>query len=64
MIVSLLGPPGVSKSTVGRRLAKHLNVPLTDCDSNLERRIGEPIATFFEREGEAAFCDAEQGLLS
>jgi shikimate kinase len=29
----------------------------------LERRIGESIATFFEREGEAAFRDAEQDLL-
>ena len=63
MIVSLIGLPGVGKSTVGRRLAKHLNVPFSDCDSALERRIGEPIATFFEREGEAAFRDAEQELL-
>ena len=63
MIVSLVGLPGVGKSTVGRRLAKHLNVPFTDCDSVLEGRIGEPIATFFEREGEEAFRDAEQGLL-
>jgi len=63
VIVSLIGLPGVGKSTVGRRLAKQLDVPFTDCDSVLERRIGEPIATFFEREGEAAFRDAEQGLL-
>ena len=60
MIVSLIGLPGVGKSTVGRRLAKHLNVPFTDCDSVLERRIGEPIASFFEREGEEVFRDAEQ----
>jgi len=63
VIVSLVGLPGVGKSTVGRRLAKYLNVPFTDCDSVLERRIGEPIATFFEREGEAAFRDVEQELL-
>ena len=63
MIVSLVGLPGVGKSTVGRRLAKHLSVPFTDCDSVLESRIGEAIATFFEREGEAAFRDVEQSLL-
>ena len=61
--VSLVGLPGVGKSTVGRRLAKHLGIPFTDCDSLIERRLGEPIASFFEREGEAAFRDAEQELL-
>lgn len=61
--VSLVGLPGVGKSTIGRRLAKHLGIPFSDCDSLIERRLGEPIASFFEREGEAAFRDAEQELL-
>lgn len=63
MLVSLVGLPGVGKSTVGRRLAKQLGLRFIDCDSVLERRIGEPIASFFERFGEAAFRDAEQELL-
>jgi shikimate kinase len=63
VLVSLVGLPGVGKSTVGRRLAKHLGIPFTDCDSLIEQRIGEPIASFFEREGEAVFRDTEQRLL-
>ena len=63
MLVSLVGLPGVGKSTVGRRLARDLNVPFIDCDSVLEQRLGERIAGFFERFGEAAFRDAEQELL-
>jgi shikimate kinase len=51
VIVSVVGLPGLGKSTISRRLAKHLNVPFTDCDSVLERRIAEPVATFFERDG-------------
>ena len=63
MLVSLVGLPGVGKSTVGRRLARNLDIEFIDCDSVLERRFGERIATFFERFGEAAFRDAEQDLL-
>ena len=63
MRVSLIGLPGVGKSTVGRRLAKHLDVEFIDCDAVLERRFGESIASFFERFGEAAFRDAEQAFL-
>jgi shikimate kinase len=63
VLLSLVGLPGVGKSTVGRRLAKDLNVAFVDCDSVLEQRIGEPIASYFERCGEAAFRDLEQDLL-
>jgi shikimate kinase len=63
VLVSLVGLPGVGKSTVGRRLAKHLDVEFIDCDAVLERRFGESIASFFERFGEAAFRDAEQAFL-
>jgi len=63
VLVSLIGLPGVGKSTVGRRLARNLNVAFVDCDSVLEQRIGEPIATYFAHCGEAAFRDLEQDLL-
>jgi len=63
VLLSLVGLPGVGKSTVGRRLARNRNVEFVDCDAVLEQRIGERIASFFERFGEAAFRDAEQDLL-
>lgn len=56
--------PGGGKSTVGRHLARALNVAVVDTDSQIEERIGEPIRSFFEREGEAAFRDIESEVLA
>lgn len=63
MLISLIGLPGVGKSTIGRRLAHRLGWPLRDCDSLLEARFGVPIRTVFEVDGEARFRDAEAELL-
>ncbi len=62
--ISLIGMPGGGKSTVGRHLARMLDVPIVDTDACIEERIGEPIRTFFEREGEAAFRDLESEVLA
>ncbi len=56
--------PGGGKSTVGRHLARHLNVRFFDADVEIEHRIGCPIRVFFEREGEARFRDVEQEVLA
>ena len=63
MLISLVGLPGVGKSTAGRRLANHLGVDFIDCDALAEQRLGEAIATWFVREGEAAFRDLEETIL-
>jgi shikimate kinase len=63
VLISLVGLPGVGKSTIGRRLAGRLGLALLDCDSLVEARLGEAIAPFFEREGEAAFRDHETIVL-
>ncbi len=63
MFISLIGLPGSGKSTVGRQLARRLQIPFTDADQVLERRIGCPIREFFEREGEEAFRDLEEQVL-
>ena len=46
--VSLIGLPGVGKSTVGRRLARQLGVDFADCDALLEQRLGCRIRDYFE----------------
>ncbi len=64
MLVSLVGMPGGGKSTVGRHLARNLNLKFFDADVEIERRIGCPIRVYFEREGEAAFRDLEQEMIA
>jgi len=56
--------PGGGKSTVGRHLARRLSVPFADTDTVIERQIGCPIRTFFEREGEERFRDIESEVLA
>lgn len=63
MLISLIGLPGVGKSTIGRRLAERLGLAFRDCDSLLEARFGVPIRTVFEVDGEARFRDVEAELL-
>lgn len=62
-MIALVGLPGSGKSTVGRQLARRLQLPFSDSDQVIEQRIGCPIREFFEREGEARFRDIEEAVL-
>lgn len=55
--------PGSGKSTVGRHLARQLDLRFVDTDSEIEHRIGMPIRTFFETHGEDEFRDVEQAVI-
>lgn len=63
MIVSLVGLPGSGKSTVGRQLARRLQLPFVDSDHVIEERLGCSIREYFEREGEEHFRDVEESVL-
>lgn len=63
MIVSLVGLPGSGKSTVGRQLARRLQLPFVDSDHVIEERLGCSIREYFEREGEARFRDVEESVI-
>lgn len=64
MRVALVGLPGAGKSSVGRLLARRLDVDFVDSDSVIERRLGEPIRSYFERAGEESFRDVEQAVIA
>lgn len=63
MILSLVGLPGSGKTTVGRQLARRLQLPFVDSDHEIETRIGCSIREFFEREGEERFRDIEEEVI-
>ena len=54
---------GAGKSTAARTAAAELGVEPLDSDRELERRLGEPIESFFDREGEAAFRAREEEVV-
>jgi len=62
-MIGLVGLPGSGKSTVGRQLARRLQLPFYDSDHVIEERLGCPIRVAFERDGEPAFRDLEEAVL-
>ncbi len=63
MIISIVGLPGSGKSTVGRQLARRLQLPFLDSDHVIEERLGCSIRDYFEREGEASFREVEESVI-
>lgn len=61
--IILVGPMGAGKTTLGKKLAKHLKRPFVDVDEHIERRLGVSIQTIFDTEGEAGFRQRELDIL-
>ena len=59
----LVGFMGAGKSTGARSLAAELGAEPLDSDRELEQRLGEPVESFFDREGEEAFRAREEELV-
>ncbi|VAW94913.1 Shikimate kinase I [hydrothermal vent metagenome] len=61
--IFLVGPMGAGKTTVGRQLAKCLNMDFADSDSEIEKRTGVDIPLIFELEGESGFRKRETAMI-
>lgn len=61
--VVLVGPPGAGKSTIGRKLAKELDVELYDTDAGIEAEAGRTIAEIFAADGEPGFRSIEEDVV-
>lgn len=61
--IFLYGPPGTGKSTIGRKLARSLGLPLVDLDRVIETNAGMSIPQIMEQQGESAFRDMETAAL-
>ena len=59
----LVGLPGSGKSTIGRRLAKALNVTMLDTDVAIEQQTGRRIADIFATDGEKEFRRIEEEVV-
>ncbi|MBC6403869.1 MAG: shikimate kinase [Hyphomonadaceae bacterium] len=61
--VALVGLMGVGKTTIGRRLARHLDLPFYDSDDEIETASGRTIAGYFRDHGEEAFRAGERRVI-
>jgi shikimate kinase len=62
--IVLVGLMGAGKSTVGRRLAKRLNLPFIDTDTAIADAAGFSAGEVFERFGEEEFRDGERRVVA
>jgi shikimate kinase len=61
--IFLVGPMGVGKSTIGKRLAAVTGKRFVDSDEEIERKTGVEIDLIFEIEGEPGFRRREARLI-
>ena len=59
----LVGLPGSGKSTIGRRLARALDVDMLDTDAAIEQQTGRRIADIFATDGEKEFRRIEEDVV-
>lgn len=61
--ITLIGPMGAGKTTIGRLLSKELDFLFIDSDREIESRTGAAISWIFDVEGEVGFRDREQAII-
>ena len=61
--IILLGPSGAGKSSTALLLSEKLSLPCLDCDSVIEAKAGQTIASLFKEQGEESFRALENQLL-
>jgi len=61
--IFLIGYMGSGKTTVGKQLAKELDLPFIDMDVFIENRYHKSISAIFEEKGEAGFREIERKAL-
>src|SRR3954463_5689647 len=54
---------GAGKSSAARAVAAELGVQALDSDHEIERELGEPIESWFDRNGEAEFREVEERVI-
>ncbi|WP_158813780.1 3-dehydroquinate synthase [Methylocapsa sp. S129] len=62
--IVLVGMMGAGKTSVGRRLAAHLNLPFVDADGEIEAGAQMTVPEIFERFGESYFRDGERKVVA
>ena len=60
--VVLIGPPGAGKTSIGRSLAKTMNVEFADTDALIEVDQGKNVSQIFVDDGEPYFRKVEERI--
>ena len=63
MHIFIIGPTASGKTTIGKKLAKFLNMNFIDTDKEIEKSTGVDINWLFDIEGEEGFRKREKDIL-
>ncbi|WP_159991572.1 shikimate kinase [Pelistega ratti] len=63
-LIIFIGMMGAGKTTIGRALARELNIEFIDLDHEIVQRCGVAIPTIFDIEGEDGFRKRETAVLA
>ncbi len=63
-VIALVGMMGSGKTSIGKRLAAKLDLPIVDSDSEIETAAGMTITEIFDRHGESYFRDGERRVIA
>ena len=63
-LISLIGPMGAGKTTVGKALEKRLGFDFVDSDQQIQANTGVSISNIFAIEGEAGFREREAQMIT
>lgn len=63
MKIFLIGLPGSGKSTLGKELARKLELVFIDLDTEIEKACGKNVRTIFSEHGEVFFREREAQIL-
>ena len=61
--ISLIGMAGAGKSSIGKKLAKHLKFNLVDSDLLIEKKYGKSLQDILSQNGNKKFKEIEEGAL-
>ena len=61
--IALIGLRGAGKSTLGSRLARHLDVPFIELDAEIEKDFGLSLSEIFALSGQSAYRRSERRAL-
>jgi shikimate kinase/3-dehydroquinate synthase len=62
--IFLVGPPGIGKSSVAPRLARHFGAAVIELDQQIQRRSRKPNKEVIEQDGMDRFRDLESSVLT
>jgi len=61
--ITIVGMMGVGKTTIGRLLAKKIELPFFDSDHEIEKSLGKSIPNIFKNHGEPYFREYEKKIM-